>query len=68
MGASQFLIPAAIALGVFLFIRRRYASSLSDIPGPFLASFSIIWQVWHVAKGDIEWRSIELHEKHGTYI
>ncbi|RDL36418.1 Uncharacterized protein BP5553_05770 [Venustampulla echinocandica] len=43
---------AATILIVFLgaAVRRRYYSPLSDIPGPFFASFSVIWQLWHIIK------------------
>lgn len=68
MPSSQFvIIPTAIVLVVFLAIRRRYSARLHEIPGPFLASFSVLWQVWHVIKGDIEWETIRLHEKHGLH-
>jgi len=48
-----------------LVIQRRYFSTISDIPGPFLASFSILWQIWYIIKGDIEEASIREHQKHG---
>jgi hypothetical protein len=59
------LLSVAIIIAVTVLVRRRYAVGLSDIPGPFMASFSTGWQVWRVIRGDIEWQSIRLHEKHG---
>lgn len=46
-------------------IRRRYFSPISNIPGPFWASFSILWEVLEVIHGHIEETVIALHEKHG---
>jgi hypothetical protein len=58
-----------VGIGLFLtgfFVRRRYFSPLSDIPGPFVASFtSSLWQLWQIAKGHTEAAVIELHQKHG---
>lgn len=62
---------ASVLLGLFLLvivIRRRYLSPIADIPGPFFASFSVLWQLWAIVKGDIQLRSIELHRKHGHFV
>lgn len=67
MTRIQVLALVALVLSAVVFVRRRYSKGLSDVPGPFLASFSILWQVWHVIKGDIEWESIRLHKEHGAY-
>lgn len=48
-----------------LIIRRRYFSSISDVPGPFIGSFSILWQIWHTIKGHTEEETIALHQKCG---
>ena len=42
-----------------------YAGTLRDIPGPFVAKFSRLWQVWQIFKGDMEKTNILLHNKHG---
>lgn len=47
-------------------ILRRYWTPIRDIPGPFLASFSKLWQVYQLWKGHIEEELIQLHKKHGT--
>lgn len=44
---------------------RRYCSPISDIPGPFTASFTRIWHVLHILKGDQNLELIRLHDKHG---
>ena len=57
------LLGATVAFGFVS--RRRYLSSISDVPGPFLASFSVVWQLWRIIKGDIDRECSKLHEKHG---
>jgi hypothetical protein len=52
---------------LFVVFRRRYASSISNIPGPFLASFSNFWQIWTIVKGDIDHESTKLHDRYGMY-
>ena len=55
--------------GIFLILvllRRRY-NSLRDIPGPFAASFTKGWQIWHVIVGDTEKAVLKLHQKHGGF-
>lgn len=56
--ALPFLLLALLGL----LLKRRYSL---HIKGPWLASVSIIWQVWHVAKGDIEYAVRREHAKHG---
>lgn len=77
----QFPVPFASDLGlglcaVFLLaayvvsvvVRRRYFSSISDIPGPFLASISTLWEIWEIIAGHIEVTVIALHERHGKIL
>src|SRR5689334_9501028 len=49
-------------------VKRRYFSSLSDIPGPFLASFSRLWQIITLIKGDSLNDFYNLHQKHGSFV
>jgi hypothetical protein len=55
----------AAAFVFVLFVRRRWFSSISDIPGPFLGSFSVLWQIIHAFKGHTEEATIAEHKKHG---
>jgi hypothetical protein len=56
LGATTSLLLALV------FVRRRYFSPLSDIPGPFVASFTTsLWQLWHILKGHTEVAVIELY-------
>lgn len=64
--AIVFLTTALIFLVVA--VRRRWLSSISDVPGPFWASFSILWEVWSIIEGHIEEKVIALHEKYGYFV
>lgn len=59
------VVVAAVLVRVFY---RRHWTSIRDVPGPFLASFSNLWQVWHIIQGHTEAETIELHKKHGMWI
>ena len=59
---AVFLLAAYV---VSIVVRRRYFSAISDVPGPFLASFSTLWEIWEIITGHIEITVIALHEKHG---
>lgn len=65
-GASV-LVLAIVALLTVIF-RRRYLSPLRDIPGPFLASFSRLWHVAHIFKGDQLTCVNELHKRNGPFV
>lgn len=62
------LLSAVVLFVVLLSLKRRYMSPVSDIPGPFFATFSIFWKIWHIIKGHIEEETIALHKKHGSYL
>ncbi|OQE44528.1 hypothetical protein PENCOP_c002G03466 [Penicillium coprophilum] len=47
---------------------RKYWTPIRDIPGPFLASFSKLWLVYHLWKGHGEEELIDLHKKHGDFV
>ncbi|KAK3687839.1 cytochrome P450 [Podospora appendiculata] len=47
---------------------KRYASPLRKYPGPFLASFSRLWKVISIAKGNTHLEHIELHRKYGPIV
>jgi cytochrome P450 len=58
---------ATIVVIFVMLMRRRYFSGISQFNGPLLASVSAVWQIWHVAKGDIEYAVLQEHKKHGSY-
>lgn len=47
-------------------IKRRYFSALSKYPGPFVASFSSLWQMRHAFKGNFSKDVFALHMRHGS--
>ncbi|KAL4898698.1 cytochrome P450 [Aspergillus ambiguus] len=49
-------------------VKRRYLSSISDVPGPFLASFSSFWKIQQIINGHIEEEMLALHRKHGDFV
>ncbi|KIW04443.1 uncharacterized protein PV09_04709 [Verruconis gallopava] len=60
------LAGGGLLLGVI--IKRRYFSPISDIPGPFVASFSRLWQLYHIFDGHTELATIKAHEKYGPFV
>ena len=56
---------------VVLFVRsikRRYFSTLSSIPGPFIASFTRTWRIKEVYSGHVEETELRLHQVHGRNV
>ncbi|KAK0747383.1 hypothetical protein B0T21DRAFT_417848, partial [Apiosordaria backusii] len=41
---------------------------ISDIPGPFTASFTRIWHILRILNGDQKLELIRLHDKHGHFV
>jgi glucan phosphoethanolaminetransferase (alkaline phosphatase superfamily) len=62
---SSHLILVLLALFVARFFYKRYATSLRKVPGPFVASFTRLWKLWQLYKGDTHLTNIELHRKYG---
>jgi hypothetical protein len=54
-----------IAAVIVRVLYRRYWFPIRDVPGPFWASFSSLWKVYHVVKGHTEEQIIKLHKEHG---
>ncbi|KAK1753120.1 benzoate 4-monooxygenase cytochrome P450 [Echria macrotheca] len=63
----QFAGLVAVAV-LTLCVWRRYFSPISDIPGPFAASFTRIWHILRILKGDQNLELIRLHDKHGHFV
>ena len=57
----------AVAL-VICALSRKYGTSIKDVPGPFVASFSSLWRVYHLVKGHSEDEILKLHKKHGMML
>lgn len=61
---QAFAITAFVAVFAIA-IQRRYLSSISDIPGPFLGSFSLLWQLQKIFTKHTERATIDAHKKWG---
>lgn len=59
------VVSTALALLVSKLIWRRYFTSISDVPGPFLASFTRLWHIVRIAKGKQNFDIIKLHDELG---
>lgn len=57
---------SALALGLVLWVFvRRILSPDRDIPGPFLARFTLLWYLRQMTRGDFQYTNIRLHRDHG---
>lgn len=59
--------PFIVLLGLFIgrLMYKRYGSSLRTVPGPFTASFTRLWKLRQMFKGDMHLTNIALHRKYG---
>ena len=65
ISVAQLAAIVLVTCTVIVLVRQRYFSPISDVPGPFLASFGTGWQLWHVFKGRSEEAIYDLHLKYG---
>lgn len=56
---------ALIAVGLTRYFYRNITSPLRDVPGPLLARFTRLWEVYAIRKYDNTALNIALHEKYG---
>lgn len=68
MDLSSLMLYLCVALISFIFVKNRYLSSISDIPGPFLAYFGTCFQVLQVFKGRSAETILRLHQRHGEAV
>ncbi len=60
------LAAYGLALSVlYVLVRQRHFSVISDVPGPFLGTFGTCFQLWEVYKGRINEELARLHRRHG---
>lgn len=62
------LIGLAIISLLTVLIKRRYFSPLSDIPGPFFASITRLWQISTLVQGDSINVFYDLHQRYGPFV
>lgn len=51
----------------FVFLRRRFFSPISHIPGPYLASVSRLWHLKQIWSGKQNMKLVEQHDKYGRF-
>jgi len=60
------LLVVGLVLSVILVVaKRRFFSSISEIPGPKWAPYSVLWKCWHTIKGHEEKEILAYHRKYG---
>ena len=63
------LLPAlGLSFSVFYFVYSCFFHPLARFPGPFIASFTNLWKVYHVYSGDFEHVLLEAHQKYGKLV
>ncbi|PVH91595.1 cytochrome P450 oxidoreductase [Periconia macrospinosa] len=67
------LTPSTITLAVILpllthVLFTRYRKHLSNIPGPFLASFSNLWKIKAVYYGEMHKENVKVHQRYGPVV
>ncbi|KAI0127595.1 cytochrome P450 [Xylariales sp. AK1849] len=65
--AVQALILVGTVISLTI-VRRRYFSPISSVPGPFLASFSRLWHLRQIWRGDQQIAVAKQHEKYGPFV
>ncbi|ORY69940.1 cytochrome P450 [Pseudomassariella vexata] len=63
LGAQLLLIALVVVL-----VRRRYLSSISDIPGPKWAALTRLWHINQIWSGHQNLTFLDLHKKHGHFV
>ena len=64
--------PQLLLISVIVFaaqlVYNRYFHPLSGIPGPFWASISKFWSIWHTSRGRVHVVHVASHRKYGQEI
>ncbi|KAK6839281.1 cytochrome P450 [Apiospora arundinis] len=63
-----YILPGTVTVLLVILTWRRYFSPINHIPGPFTASFTRLWHMHNILKGDQSTELIRLHEKHGHFV
>lgn len=63
---SYFHAPVLLAMFFALVAVRNLWSPLRSVPGPFLARFTRLWEVYAVRKYDFATYNSRLHKKYGS--
>ena len=65
IGLVQAVISGMVLFVSLVFVRQRYFSVISDIPGPLLGTFGTCFQLWEIVRGRINRRLAQLHKELG---
>ena len=65
------VLPFILVMGVaFISVAlfNLYRNPLTAVPGPFWAKWSNLWLVYHIRRGHIHRKMIEVHQKYGQLV
>jgi hypothetical protein len=62
------IVGTLLAVLLACLLYARYGHGLHQFPGPFVASFSHLWRVWHVLHTSRELPMVKLHQKYGDIV
>lgn len=62
------LLAGLLITLLVLMLYRRYATPLSNIPGPFWASVSRLWHTKMILRGNQGEELLQLHQEYGKYL
>ncbi|KAI1095697.1 benzoate 4-monooxygenase cytochrome P450 [Rostrohypoxylon terebratum] len=62
------LVVLCVVYTIIQCLHTRYRTGLSNIPGPFLASFSNLWKVLSVYRDEMPQKNIAVHRKYGPVV
>lgn len=68
--AASLLLLLPLAYIAVIGIYRVYDSlfgRLRNVPGPWLAKYTGLWELQAIAHGDFEQKNIALHKQHGIH-
>ncbi|KAL8793216.1 MAG: hypothetical protein Q9195_004152 [Heterodermia aff. obscurata] len=63
-----FIFYASVLALLSVFIRQRYFSPISSVPGPSLGTVGTFFQVWEICRGRINHTLSQLHREHGSFV
>jgi hypothetical protein len=63
--AKQYSVLIVLLLGVSYVVKERFFSPLANIPGPWLASISKSWFIYHSLGGKQHVVHLDSHKKYG---
>lgn len=70
-GSGNFFVGYVILItlsSTIYVLYHLFFHRLSKFPGPFLASFTNLWKIYHVVVGDYERALLNLHRKYGQIV